>query len=113
MTNGGSLVPSEPAATHVLPEQNGTANFAPESRGSDLEGYAFTFCKAAFLALLFSKYTLLVTSVAAVVLYLAAYRAGVREWRCFVKPPWVVLFFAVVAAAQAYFLFWHVPEFVL
>ena len=74
-------------------------------RGRELEGYAFTFCKAAFLALLFSKYALLVTSLAAVVLYLAAARLGVREWRCFVKPPWVVIFFAAVAAAQAYLTF--------
>lgn len=74
-------------------------------RGKEIEGYAFTFCKAAFLALLFGKYAVLVLSVGAVVLYLAAYAQGVREWRCWVKPPWVVLFFAVVAAAQAYLLF--------
>ena len=78
-------------------------------RGAELEGYAFTFCKAAFLALLFSKYTLLVTAGAAVVLYVLAYLYGVREWRCFVKPPWVVIFFAIVLAAQAYFQFWHAP----
>lgn len=91
-------------------------NAAPgprEERGHALEGYAFTFCKAAFLALLFSKYTLLVTASAAVVLYLAAAAYGVREWRCFVKPPWVVAFFAIVAAVQAYFLFAHVPEVIL
>ena len=80
-----------------------------ERRGAELEGYAFTFCKAAFLALLFSKYTLLVTAAAAVVLYVLAYLYGVREWRCFVKPPWVVIFFAIVLALQAYFLFWHTP----
>jgi hypothetical protein len=119
MSDGGTLVPpergglvqSEPGVTLALSEN--PSAIPNEGRGADLEGYAFTFCKAAFLALLFSKYTLLVTSVAAVVLYLAAYRAGVREWRCFVKPPWVAIFFAVVAAAQAYFLFWHVPEFIL
>ncbi|MBC5828869.1 MAG: hypothetical protein GIW98_01580 [Candidatus Eremiobacteraeota bacterium] len=47
--------------------------------GKELEGYAFTFCKAAFLALLFSKYTFLVTASAAVLLYIAAYACGVRE----------------------------------
>ncbi len=82
-------------------------------KAEDLEGYAFTFCKAAFLALLFSKYTLLVTAIAAVVLYIAAAIGGVREWRCFVKPPWVVVFFAIVAAAQAYYLFGHAPEIIL
>jgi len=70
------------------------------ARGRDLEGYAFTFCKAAFLALLMRRYTLLGTSAAAAVLYLLAARDGVREWRCFVKPPWVVVFFAAVAAAE-------------
>lgn len=70
------------------------------ARGRELEGYAFTFCKAAFLALLMRRYTLLGTSLAVVVLYLLAARDGVREWRCFVKPPWVVVFFAVVAAAE-------------
>ena len=29
-------------------------------QGKELEGYAFTFCKAAFLALLFGRYAVLV-----------------------------------------------------
>jgi hypothetical protein len=70
-------------------------------RGQTLEGYAFTFCKAAFLALVLRRYTLLGTSLAASVLYLLAARDGVREWRCFVKPPWVVAVFAVVATLEA------------
>ena len=74
-------------------------------RGKEVEGWAFTFCKAAFLALLCGKYAILVLSLAAVVLYSYAYWVGVREWRCWVKPPWVVIFFATVAAVQAYFLF--------
>lgn len=88
-------------------------NSAKLQRGKDLEGYAFTFCKAAFLSLLFGKYAVLVLSVAAVVLYSVAYFQGVREWRCWVKPPWVVIFFAVVAAAQAYLLFWSPLRLVL
>jgi len=80
-------------------------NSTRPQRGSELEGYAFTVCKAAFLALLFGKYAVLVLSTAAVVLYVAAYAAGVRTWRCWAKPPWVVIFFAVVALAQAYWLF--------
>jgi hypothetical protein len=82
-------------------------------RGKTVEGYAFTFCKAAFLALLFGKYAVLVLSVAAVVLYLAAYADGVRDWRCWVKPPWVVAFFAAVALAQAYLLFWSPVRLIL
>jgi len=82
-------------------------------RGKELEGYAFTFCKAAFLALLFGRYAVLVLSMAAVVLYLVAYAKGVREWRCWVKPPWVVIFFEGVALAQGYLLFWSPLHLVL
>jgi hypothetical protein len=70
-------------------------------RGRELEGYAFTFCKAAFLALVLQRFTLVGTSVAAVVLYLLAARDGVRDWRCWLKPPWVVWFFGIVAAVEA------------
>ena len=69
-------------------------------RGKELEGYAFTFCKAAFLALLLQRYTLIVCASAASVLYVAAARKGVREWRCFVKPPWVVIAFGLIAAVE-------------
>ena len=71
-------------------------------RGKQLEGYAFTFCKAAFLALLLQRYTLLVCALAAAGLYVAAARHGVREWRCFVKPPWVVAVFALVALGEGW-----------
>ena len=81
-------------------------NSSKLAQGKEIEGYAFTFCKAAFLALLFGRYAVLVLSAVAVVLYLTAYARGVREWRCWVKPPWVVFFFAAVAIAQAYWLFW-------
>jgi hypothetical protein len=69
-------------------------------RGLALEGYAFTFCKAAFLALILRRYTLVGTSLAASVLYVLAARDGVREWRCFVKPPWVVVIFGTIAALE-------------
>ena len=70
------------------------------ARGYELEGYAFTFCKAAFLALVLQRYTLLGTSLAATALYVAAKRDGVTEWSCFVKPPWGVAFFGVVAVLE-------------
>jgi hypothetical protein len=76
-----------------------------QERGRDIEGYAFTFCKAAFLALLFQKYTLLVTALAAASLYAIAYGYGVREWRCFVKPPWVVVAFGGIAGFEIWRLF--------
>lgn len=76
-----------------------------QERGREIEGYAFTFCKAAFLALLFQRYTLLVTALAASVLYVIAYSYGVREWRCFVKPPWVVVAFGLIAAFEVWRIF--------
>lgn len=82
-------------------------------RGAEIEGYAFTFCKAAFLALLFGKFAVLALSTAAVILYVAAYALGVRQWRCWVKPPWVVIFYAGIAALQAYLLFWHPSHVIL
>ncbi len=82
-------------------------------RGTTFEGWAFTFCKAAFLALLCGKYAVLVLSLAAAALYIAAYAMGVRSWRCWVKPPWVVIFFIAVIIAQVYFLFFHHPQWVL
>jgi hypothetical protein len=79
-----------------------SADDARLERGKELEGYAFTFCKAAFLALILQRYTLLVCALAAAALYIAAAEHGVREWRCFVKPPWVVIAFGVVAAGEAW-----------
>jgi hypothetical protein len=74
-------------------------------RGKELEGYAFTFCKAAFLAFVLRRYTLVGTASAAAMLYVAAYACGVREWRCWVKPPWVVIAFGLIAVAEGRRLF--------
>jgi hypothetical protein len=80
------------------------------AKGRDYEGYAFTFCKAAFLALLFSRYTLLITATLSVIFYVLAYLYGVREWGCFAKPPWVIVFWLLVAIAQISLLFFHYPK---
>jgi hypothetical protein len=82
-------------------DDGGAARERRLERGKELEGYAFTFCKAAFLALVLRRYTLLGTSLAATVFYIAAARDGVRDWRCFVKPPWVVVFFGTVGVLEA------------
>lgn len=80
---------------------------ARQTRGAELEGYAFTFCKAALIALVFQKFTPIATSGIAVVLYIAAALYGVREWRCFVKPPWVVIGLALMCAGQTYLMFFR------
>ena len=69
--------------------------------GKDWEGWAFTFCKAAFLVLLFTgKYALLALSGLSAICYIVAAAKGVREWRCWAKPPWVTLFWCLVFAVE-------------
>lgn len=76
-----------------------------QQQGRKYEGYAFTFCKAAFLVLIFQKYALFALSGLATVFYILAVLKGVKTWRCWAKPPWVTLFWAGVCAWQAWVLF--------
>ena len=71
------------------------------------EGWAFTFCKAALLALIFQRYTLLAVSGLATVFYVLAAAKGAKTYHCFAKPPWVTLFWAAVFAWQCWALFEH------
>lgn len=67
-----------------------------QQQGRRYEGWAFTFCKAAFLVLLLGRNALLVLSGLATLFYILAAAKGVREWRCWAKPPWVTIFWGVV-----------------
>jgi hypothetical protein len=67
-----------------------------QQQGRRYEGYAFTFCKAAFLVLIFRQYSLLALSGLATVFYLLAAARGVKQWHCWVKPPWVTLFWGMI-----------------
>ena len=78
-----------------------------DKKGKQYEGFAFTFCKAAFLVLLFGKYSLLALSGLATLFYLMAIAKGVKEWRCWAKPPYVVLFWAAVFVWQVWLLTQH------
>lgn len=71
-----------------------------EQTGRRVEGWAFTFCKAAFLVLLFQKWSLLALSGLAALGYVVAWLYGVRTWRCWAKPPWVTLFWVAVFAFE-------------
>lgn len=73
-----------------------------KKQGEKFEGWAFTFCKAAFLVLLFGKYALLILSGLATVFYVMAQIRGVKDWRCWAKPPWVTIFWAVIFAWQVW-----------
>jgi hypothetical protein len=85
--------------------------FDRQERGRKIEGYAFTFCKAAFLVLLFGRWSLLALSGLATVFYLIAQFSGVKVWRCWAKPPWVTLFWGIVFLGQVYFLTGHTISF--
>lgn len=73
-----------------------------QEQGKRYEGYAFTFCKAAFLVLIFERYALLALSGLATLFYLLALARGVKQWRCWAKPPWVILFWALIFVWQAW-----------
>ncbi len=76
-----------------------------QEQGRKYEGYAFTFCKAAFLVLIFQKYALFALSGLATLFYVLAALKGVKTWRCWAKPPWVTLFWLLVFAWQGWVLF--------
>jgi len=69
-------------------------------QGRQFEGYAFTFCKAAFLVLIFQRYSLLALSGLSALFYLLAWARGIREYNCWAKPPWVTAFWSAVFAGQ-------------
>ncbi len=83
------------------------SEFDRQQRGKAIEGYAFTFCKAAFLVLIFGRWSLLALSGLAAVLYIAAQAMGVKSWRCWAKPPWVTIFWAVVFVGQIVIMTGH------
>ncbi|MBC8102766.1 MAG: hypothetical protein H7Z41_09290 [Cytophagales bacterium] len=78
-----------------------------QQQGRRFEGWAFTFCKAAFLVLLFQKYALFALSGLAAVFYLLAAAKGVKEWHCWAKPPWVTLFWVGVFLFEGWRQFGH------
>jgi hypothetical protein len=79
------------------------------SKGDMYEGVAFTFCKAATLALLFqllagSKYILPAVALGTALLYVLTVLNGRYTTRCILGPPWVIItFWSVVAGAALWF----------
>ena len=82
-----------------------------QAQGRKYEGWAFTFCKAAFLVLLCQHYALLILSGLATIFYVMAAGKGVNEWRCWAKPPGVTLFWGAVFAWQLWALLTHRPAY--
>ena len=73
-------------------------------QGEMFEGWAFTFCKAAFLVLIFQKFSLLALSGLATLFYILAAARGVKVWKCWAKPPYVTMFWGSVFIWSLYFL---------
>ena len=83
-----------------------------DNTGGAWEGWAFTFCKAGFLVLLFtSKYALLGCAGFAALCYTVAAAKGVKEWRCWLKQPWVTIFWWLVFAVELarHLGYWKAP----
>ncbi len=76
-------------------------------QGKRYEGYAFMFCKAAFLVLLFRAYSLVALSGLAAIFYLLAGAKGVKEWHCWAKPPYVTVFWCAVFCWESWRLWGH------
>jgi hypothetical protein len=51
---------------------------------------------------LLGRYALFALSGLATGFYIAAAIKGVREWRCWAKPPYVTVFWAVICLAEAW-----------
>lgn len=76
------------------------SEFDRQQQGKKYEGWAFTFCKAAFLVLIFQRFALLALSGLAALFYLISAMMGVKQYRCWAKPPWVTLFWAGIFTWQ-------------
>ena len=76
-----------------------------QDRGRWLEGIAFTASQAALAVLVFQKYALVALAGLATLFYLLATFQGVRRWQGWVKPPYILIFWAGVFVYEAWRLF--------
>jgi hypothetical protein len=75
-----------------------------KSKGRIYEGVAFSFCKAATVALVFQKFALPAAALLCAAFYVLAAIYGQRESRCVLRVPlFIAGFWLVVAAGWAYF----------
>lgn len=75
-----------------------------KATGEKLEGVAFQFCKVATVALICGRYTLIVASALAAILYLAAFFKGKRDTRCWARKPLLIAIFWIVVCAVSIYL---------
>lgn len=83
----------------------------PQTPGEQWEGVAFTFCKAATLALVFQlllgpRFVLPAVCLGTAILYVTAFSKGCTSTRCVLKHPALIVgFYAAVAAASLWLTF--------
>lgn len=68
------------------------------SLGSKFEGIAFSFCKAATVALVFQKFTLPAAAILSATFFLLAVFYGKKDTKCFLRYPLFIAFFWVAVA---------------
>jgi len=76
--------------------------YSRQQQGERFEGWAFTLCKAAFLVLIFGRFSLLALSGLATLFYVLAQARGAAKWHCWARPPWVTLFWGAIFVWQAW-----------
>ena len=77
-----------------------------KSRGKKLEGIAFTFCKAATVALVFQKFALPAAALLSAIFFLVAFAYGEKETRCVLRfPLFIAAFWLTVAGVWAFLYF--------
>lgn len=69
------------------------------ARGAKFEGIAFSFCKAATVALVFQKFALPAAAILCGVFFLLAMGFGKNDTRCVLKYPLFIAGFWFVVAA--------------
>jgi hypothetical protein len=71
--------------------------------GRKFEGIAFSFCKAATVALIFQKFALPAAALLSATFYLLAMANGKKDSKCLLRfPLFIAVFWVVVAATWIY-----------
>ena len=71
-----------------------------KSTGQKLEGVAFSFCKAATVALIFQKFALPAAAVLSAVFFILAVVYGKKDTKCVLRYPLVIaVFWLAIATA--------------
>jgi 4-hydroxybenzoate polyprenyltransferase len=77
-----------------------------KTKGERLEGAAFSFCKAATVALVFQQFALPAAAILTAIFFMLAYFSGKKDTRCVLHYPLAIsVFWLVVAVVWAFAYF--------